>query len=559
MIVEFRRLLTRMLSMPLTTFHDRFHRFRTGRGALLTVTIEPKPTTAERQATLVALQRACRDPDIRGVLFRVSGAPGGRAAIHDLRTQIGALRAADKVTIAFLEHADNGAMWVAAAAEHVFVVPTGEIGLVGLGGELQFFGKTLERLGVQPEVLAAGAYKAAGEMFARSFASPANLEATEELLADLADQMLADIGEDRGLTRAQLDAILAIAPVGAEEAVGLGLVDRLFYEDQLESWLEETFGEDLPQVDLMEWAARAGRQEQIERLGRDDKKIAVLHLDGPIVMEDSRGRVAIRAKTVVPMLDALREDDDVGAVVLHVSSPGGGVLPSDLIWRAVDRLRAEKPVVASYEDVSASGGVYITSPATEVLARPGTVTGSVGVVMMKMAVGEGLRRLGVVTQPVQTAPNANLYSGASRFTSAQRARVEEQLDRWYDGFVSRVAEGRKQPKDVLEPHCRGRIWTGRSAVEKGLVDGIGTLSDAIERARILAGLPVSAPRQDMLGNPVNPWMKLLREQLGGLPLPVGSLAGRVLEKTVGAVVLERVDLLLEHEGQALALLPFEIR
>jgi protease-4 len=561
MINDLRRLLAMGVATPLRALHRGLHAVQTGRHAILEVTIEDGTDLHGRQALLTALERVRHDDRVEAVLFQVEGAPGGRAAIQDLRAAILAVADAGKATYAMLQSATNATMWIASAAQHVFLVPTGDVNLVGYGTELLFFGAALERLGLRADVEAAGEYKSAGEMFTRSFASPANLEATDVLLGDLQDQLDVDLMASRGLAREQLDAVYAAAPLSAEEAVVSGLVDRLLYADQLDTWLAEHHGERAKRIPIAQWSRRVARLENLARWGDDTRAIVVVHLEGPIVMDEKRARRVIRAKQVVPLLDELREDDDVAAVVLQINSPGGGVLPSDLIWRAVDRLRQEKPVVASFEDVSASGGVYLSAPATEVVARPGTITGSVGVVGMKFVAGEGMRRLGVMSQAVLKAPNATLFSVTSPFTDAQRERFREQLQRWYDGFVHRVASGRGKADEAIEPFCRGRVWTGRMALERGLVDRIGTLADAIERARVLAGLPPRVRRLDLDAQPDSWRQRLIRQLLDGSPLPVGatlSLAERVVGRALGTQAMERVDFLLEHEGQALALLPFQI-
>ena len=202
--------------------------------------------------------------------------------------------------------------------------------------------------------------------------------------------------------------------------------------------------------------------ERLEQLGGPRTRVAVLHLQGPIMLEDGGGRgPVIAARKVVPLLQSLRENDHVAAVVLHIDSPGGSVLASDLIWREVAQLRRQKTVVASFEDTAASGGFYIAAPAQEIVVRPGTVTGSIGVFGGKLVMAEGLRKAGVHSREVLGAANANLYSPSRRFTDKQRDRFRASLERFYDGFVKRVAEGRERPEEDVELHCRGRVWTGR--------------------------------------------------------------------------------------------------
>jgi protease-4 len=285
--------------------------------------------------------------------------------------------------------------------------------------------------------------------------------------------------------------------------------------------------------------------------------VAVLHLQGPIVLEESGRSPSIQARKVLPILRRLREDEGVGAVVLHVDSPGGSALASDLMWREVDQLRRSKPVVAAFEDVAASGGYYLSAPAQEIVARPTTLTGSIGVFGGKLVMAEGLRKVGVHSQEILGAPNANLFSPSRHFTADQRQRFKASLQRFYDGFVERVADGRGVDEDEIEPHCRGRVWTGRAALERKLVDRHGDLEHAVDRARILAGLTPGA---------------FLRQDISGYRPPLMSrLAQRAMRTTVAAealgwaeqLVLGPVRPLLEvvarHQGQVLAMLPFDLR
>jgi protease-4 len=289
-------------------------------------------------------------------------------------------------------------------------------------------------------------------------------------------------------------------------------------------------------------------------LGEGGAVVAVLHLEGSIVMDDSggfagRSRPMIRARKVLPMLQELREDERVGAVVLHVNSPGGSALASDLLWREVGLLAKAKPVIASFADVAASGGYYLSAPVAEIFARSATLTGSIGVVGGKLVIGEGLRKVGVFSQTVTAASNATVFSPNRVFSDEQRVRFRQSLQRFYDGFVERVAEGRNVAFADVEPHCRGRVWTGRQAKERGLVDRRGDLQDAVERARVLAGLDaLNFVRWDLPGHKVSMVERAVAGRLGAVGASLLGMVG------MGPVA----EVFAAHPGEPLAVLPFEV-
>ena len=257
---------------------------------------------------------------------------------------------------------------------------------------------------------------------------------------------------------------------------------------------------------------------------------------------------------MVPILRKLREDERIAAVVLHVNSPGGHATAADMMWREVDAMRKEKPVVACYEDVSASGGVYMCAPASEIIARPATLTGSIGVFGGKPVAGEGMRRLGVHTHEVSEGPNATMFSVSRRFRDGERERFRAMLQRFYDGFVERVANGRNADVDEIEPHCRGRVWTGRQARERNLIDRYGDLYDAVERARSMAGLHHGGfVRMDFDADPKTLSQKLVARYMKEAMPNAARLATRYLPAS-----LPIAQVALEYPAQPLAMLPWDI-
>ncbi len=542
--------LLSVATLPVRVALGVWHRYATGHGTVLDVTVGPVGSLVDRERFRTALRRVGDDDHVAAVLLRLREPPGGWATVQDLRQAVIELRQKGKKVYAYLESPGNALVAIASVCDRVFALPTGELGLVGIGVELTFFGAALHRLGVTPDFEAAGAYKAFGEPFTRSFPSPANQEATTELVADLHDQLLNAIAEGRGRPVDAVRELFARAPLSAADAKEAGLVDELLYPDQLEPWLEEHHGKGTSLRGFTSWARRRRGLEILRALGESGPRVAVVHLEGNITVD--AGSRSLAARAVTPLLEALRESDRVVAVVLHVNSPGGSALASDLMWREVDLLAKVKPVVASFADVAASGGVYLAAPAREIFVRAGTLTGSIGVFGGKLVVADGLRQLGVHSHPVVGAPNAAVFSASRPFTDDQRARFRQSLQRFYDGFVQRVADGRKKDVAVLEPHCRGRVWSGRAAVDRGLAERVGDLDAAVARARELAGLaPGRGRRVDVDGR--------------GEP-PLGRLARMLLPRLVPGAFLrvaERwwspsLELVVTLQGQPLALLPFDL-
>lgn len=543
------RLGASVLAAPLRVVGTTLHGRITGEQAVLELSVGGRPPSLiGRQRFLSRLRRAGEDERVAAVLLRLEGGLGGWAGTFDLRDVLRELSASGTRVYGLLESASNASLLLASACDRVFLVPSGEIAAVGVGGELTFFGGLLDRLGIQPDFEAAGAYKSFGEPFTRSFASAANREATQALIEDLHAQLVDAVADGRGIERAAVQAALNEAPLGADEALEAGLVDQLLYEDQVHAWIEDKYGEDVRRQSFAGWAKRDRFIERLEKAGSGGATIAVVHLQGPVVQGEGRGS-NISARVVVPLIRALREDDEVASVVLHVSSPGGSALASDLIWREVDRLAEDKPVIASFEDVAASGGYYLAAPAREIVARTATLTGSIGVFGGKLVLGGALRQVGVTTESIASTQSATLFSASQPFTDAQRTRFRASLQRVYDGFVERVARGRGVAPDVVEPHCRGRVWTGRHAVERGLVDRFGTLAVGIERARTHASLGRGVRVVHVDARPQQPlWSRLISR---AMPSGVRAAMG-ILDRSLG------LRILADHQGEALALCPYEL-
>lgn len=552
-------LLCQVVAWPLRAGVGLLHRVTTGTQALVEIVIAPGEDLAAGALLLARVRRLVDDPLVHAVFLHVRAAPGGWATCEDWRRVILELRTSGRKVTAYLEDPSQRVLLFATACDAIVVPPLADVELVGVGGEMAFFGETLDRLGLQADVCAAGAYKSFGEPFTRTYPSEENRESSSALLRDVEALLVQGIAAGRNLSEEVVRGLMANGPLTADDAVQAGLIDAVGYRDAVIKTWKETLGKRTRRVPFRAWAFRDGLRQSLAGWG-GAKLVAVLHLDGSIVVDGNAGRDAIRSREVVPELSALTEDDDVAAVVLHVRSGGGSAFASDLIWEAVRALSAKKVVIASFHDVSASGGFYLAAPVREIFVRGTTITGSIGVFGGKLVLRDALRKIGVTMFPIATQPGALRMSPTRPFNDEERARFRASLQHVYDGFVERVATGRGRPIDEIEPHCRGRIWSGPAALRVGLVDHVGDLFDAVARAAALAELAPGWRRVDLTTRPESIFMTavraLLRRQGLGVTAPDPVVA--VLTRLLGEARAERVELLAAHPGEPLAMMPEEL-
>lgn len=513
-----------------------------------------EPSTSAQRAQRNAMIRSLADDEQVSALFvRLEAVPGGWAELQELRSALLAVRERGKAVIVYLEQASNAGLYLASAGSAVWMAPVGELFLSGLGGRLQFFGTALKRLGIVVDFEAAGDYKSFGEPFSRGFASRANREQLEALYGDLQAQLVADIAAGRGLPEEAVFAQLAASPISAKAAKAAGLVDELLYSDQLQDALEARLDvESVRVVGFGGYQRLARLARWLRSLGRRRSLVAVVHLEGTIVMGgDSARGPRIASRDVVPVLRQLREDERVRAVVLRVDSGGGSALASDLIAREVRKLGEEKPVVSSFGNIVASGGYYLSVVTRELIAQPGSITGSIGVFGGKAVVTDALARVGLTGDTVEVGPDVGFLGPWRPFTDDQRARFRAYLDQTYALFLDVVAGGRRCPVSAIEPHAGGRIWTGRQARERSLVDHFGGLSLALDRARLLCGLE---PGQ---GHVVHLDFAPSRLQaVSGLLSGQATLRPADLAVYLAGPHAEAVRLVKDQPGQALAMSPW---
>ncbi|MEV4097769.1 signal peptide peptidase SppA [Streptosporangium saharense] len=450
---------------------------------------------------LSGLRRAAKDPRVRALIVKIGTRPLGLATVQELRRAVTRLREAGKLTVAFAEtFGEFGAgtvpYYLASAFERVYLQPSGDVGLTGVALEQRFLRGTLTKLGVEYQLGQRHEYKTAANTFTQDHMTEAHRESLGRITESVVEQVVAGVAEGRGLEPAKVRELIDRGPFIGAEAVEAGLVDRLAYRDEVYDEVKKAAGEE----SLLLYVGRYAKGPIADKIPHPGSQtVALVHGSGPIRLGRSGrsplgGGEAMGSDTVCAALRAARRDEHVKAVVFRVDSPGGSYVASDAIWREVVLTRrAGKPVVVSMGDVAASGGYMVSMAADAIVAQPGTLTGSIGVFGGKAVIGGLLEKLGVSSETVAEGANAGMFSSTHAFSEAQWERVNVWLDRVYDDFVNKVAEGRGLSRERVHELAKGRVWTGADAHEGGLVDVLGGLEDAIALARSKGGLAEDAP------------------------------------------------------------------
>ncbi|WP_370249585.1 signal peptide peptidase SppA [Nocardioides sp.] len=442
------------------------------------------------------LQRAATDDAVLGLQVHVGSCPLTLPEVDevgDLIEEFGR----HKPTLAWTESfgellGDLPAYRLAVRAERIWVQPTGTVGLTGAAMAVTLLRGGFDKLGIEPQFGQRHEYKSAADQFAAPEITPAVREMVQRLVDSVVEDTVALVARRRGLDVATVRALIERAPLSAADALAAGLVDHLGYHADLQEWCRATwtpawepryvhrYAADTGSADALRTLAR-GAGAAAGRPARGERRIGVVDVTGPIVMGPGTSRQA-GGERIAARLRALREDDDVAGVLLRVDSPGGSYIASDAIRAEVRALRgAGRPVIAQMRSVAASGGYFVAMGADEIVAQPTTITGSIGVLGGKFVLRGLLDRLGIVRETVTSGPQAALMAADRPFTEQERAVLEGWLDDVYADFTTKAAADRGLPLDELEPHARGRVWTGADAHARSLVDHLGGTRVALAR------------------------------------------------------------------------------
>jgi protease IV len=451
-----------------------------------------------------ALGEAASDPKVCGLIAKIGSRHMGLAQAQELRDAVAGFRAAGKKAVAWCETFGEltGATvpyYLASEFDEIWLQPSGEVGFAGVGTGSLFFADALDRAGVRREIGTRYEYKGAANMFLeRSFTEPQR-EATGRVVSSLFEQLTDGVARGRRLEPEVVRNLVDRSPLPAQEAYESKLVDRLGYRDQVYADTRSSTDPDAQLLFVTRYRRSQSVPEKLRRaVSRQRPVVALVTGTGLIRLgRSSRGPVGVTAMgsdTVCAALRAAREDEHVAAVVFRVNSSGGSYVASDAIWHEVLRLKESgKPVAISMGEVSASGGYFVSAAANTIVAQPGTITGSIGVLGGKMSVSDLLARFGIGHDAISQGRHARMMSGLEEFTSEEWQELSSFLDRIYDDFVAKVAAGRSMTVEEVHEVARGRVWTGADARERGLVDELGGLELAASLARKRAGLPTDAP------------------------------------------------------------------
>jgi protease IV len=456
---------------------------------------------------LTQFRKAKTDKRIRAIILDIDASETGWAKAEELRAAIEDFRTSGKPVYAYMEMGFNKDYYVAAACDKIYMPPPGELFVTGLAADVMFFRGSLDKLGIYPDIYQIGKYKSAGDMFTQKEMTKDHRDVVNSLLDDMYGRLVDAIAKARGKSADDVKKLIDNAPYNARQAKEAGLIDGAMYREEIEKELKQRLGY-AEKDDLRLVKASDYRKISQESLGLNKgEKIAIVYASGDIMSGSSQfgseGQEVIGSESLVRLLNEVRDDKTIKAVVLRIDSPGGEGLASDIIWRGIESLKAKKPVVVSMGDVAASGGYYIACNANKIVAQPSTVTGSIGVVGGKPVIKGFYDWIGVTNEYVLRGTNAGIFRESEKFTDSERAKFQEFLKTTYDDFTAKVAKGRSKDQTYIDSIGQGRVWTGRQGKENGLVDEYGGLDKAIEIAKQLANIPADKGVQRVI-RPIPP-------------------------------------------------------
>lgn len=432
---------------------------------------------------LRAIEAAGADDRIKGIYLRMNGGGGvtGSALLEELREALLEFKQSGKFIVAYNETYSQGQYYLASVADKIYLQPEGGMEWSGLASDVMFYKGLLDKLDLRAEVFRPTAckYKSAVEPFILDKMSAANREQMQALVNSMWGTISGAVCESRGIDSVKMRRITDNLQVTLpEEALEYGFVDSLLYEDQMEDVFAELgVSDDYDFITLGDYASQVGAD--LKNISAD--QVAIVYADGQIVDGEGYGK-EIYGNTLAAKIAGVRDDEKVKAVVLRVNSPGGSALASDVIWREVELLRAEKPVVVSMGSYAASGGYYISCPADVIVADKLTLTGSIGVFGMILDTREALKnKLGITIDGVQSNASSS-FLATQPLTPVQRSMIMRGVDKVYTTFTNDVAEGRNLPIEKVLDIAGGRVWSGADALGIGLIDTYGGLKTAIALA-----------------------------------------------------------------------------
>ncbi|TXB66955.1 signal peptide peptidase SppA [Vicingus serpentipes] len=477
-----------------------------------------------------SLRKAKTDDKIKGIYLDLTTINGGMATLEEIRLALLDFKKSGKWIISYSEIYTQGTYYLASVSDKVYLNPAGIVEHRGLSSELMFFKNALEKLDVEMQIIRHGKFKSAVEPYILEKMSDANREQYELLLNTAWGSMTKDVAASRNISVEKLNELADNMTIqDAKIAKAEGLVDDILFKDELLAKLREKLkieaDEEIKSVSLKKYSKSAHKNPFIpKKEKKSDNQIAVIYASGEINSGKSKNDV-MGSETISEAIREARLDENVKAIVLRVNSPGGSAMASDIMWREVVLAKQAKPVIVSMGNVAASGGYYISCAADKIVADEKTITGSIGVFgVIPNAQGLMNNKLGITFDRVKTNKHGDIMSVFKPLTAEERDIIQIGVEKIYDDFITKVAEGRGMTKEEVDAIGQGRVWTGLDALKIGLVDEIGGLERAIEIAKTSAKLDdynlIDYPKRK------DPFEEIMEEL-------TSNIEAKILTKTLG--------------------------
>jgi protease-4 len=436
---------------------------------------------------LSAIDKAAQNPKIQGIRLRSDLITAGWSQTRSIRKALENFKAEGKFIYSYADIYTQKGYYLSSVADTIVLNPVGAFEFKGLASEVLYYKDFQDEYGVKMEVVRLGKYKSAVEPFLDNKMSDANRLQIKSLLMDLWGTLNKEVGSARNLNVDTLDDLInkqKIATPG--DAVNQGLIDLLGYESDLEEMVKTRL--QLKEKDELNFTSVSAVNQSKSDYNKEIKdRIAVVFAKGPILYGEGTKNI-IAQGVFIETLKELAEDDWIKAVVLRVDSPGGSALTSELLWQTIDEVKKQKPVLVSMGNVAASGGYYIAAGANQIFADPMSITGSIGVFASLPNASGLMQNMGIKAETVETHPNAMGYSIFQPLSPAFEAQTKKSIEKTYSTFKQRVADGRKLSEETVEELAQGRVWTGKQALDNGLIDSLGGLQATIQAAAKLANI-----------------------------------------------------------------------
>jgi protease-4 len=461
-----------------------------------------------------AIRKAKSNDNIKGIYIDSRMLSASMATLAEIRSELESFKESGKFVVAYADTYTQGGYYLASVADKIAINPQGMLDLHGLSSTPIFYKDALDKLGIEMQIFKVGTYKSAVEPFTQNEMSEANREQVSSYLNDAWSFMRSNFAESRSLTEDQIDSVANKMPMlqSTEYLLSANLVDTLLYETDMKDYLREILGvEDNKKIPSATVANM--KSVKTKNVLKTENTIAILYANG--IITSGTGSSGIQDKFLVNQIEKLKNDDDIKAVVFRINSGGGSAYASEQIWKAVENLKTEKPIVVSMGDMAASGGYYIACNANSIVAQPTTITGSIGIFGMIPNLEGTTEKIGIHAETVKTNEFADFGNLTRPFNENEKQLMQNYVESGYDLFLTRCAEGRNIDKETLALYAEGRVWTGNQAKEIGLVDELGGIEKAIEIAADMANLGKSYVvfEYPKLTSPIEELLNPVKEEL----------------------------------------------